>query len=289
MLAHVIPLPASPWQWSPNPQVWAVVVALLGGYAYCLRRLGPRHLGPGEPAATPAQKAYWLLGVLTLWVASDWPVDTLADHYLFSVHMLQHMIYALISAPLLLLGLPRWLLRLPLRNPRVMRVARQLTRPAAGLIAFNFTFIAIHWPPVVDLQLQSEAFHLLIHVVILVSGLLMWWPVVSPLPELARLSDPGKMLYLFLQSVLPTIPASFLTFGHHLFYSVYAGGPRYFGISPITDQMISGLTMKIVGGMLLWGVIAAIFYRWYQREEYGSGSMSWEDFERELDAWDMRR
>ena len=41
----------------------------------------------------------------------------------------------------------------------------------------------------------------------------MWWPVVSPLPEMPPLAPPGQMLYLFLQSLVPTIPASFLTFG----------------------------------------------------------------------------
>ena len=54
----------------------------------------------------------------------------------------------------------------------------------------------------------------------------MWWPVVSPLPEMPALSPPGQMIYLFLQSLAPTIPASFLTFGRSPLYPVYEAFPR---------------------------------------------------------------
>jgi putative membrane protein len=194
-----------------------------------------------------------------------------------------------VAAPLLLLGLPRWLLRIPLERPAIARVAKVVTRPWFGLAYFNFMIVFIHWPPVVDLQLRSEPSHLFIHGLILTAGLAMWWPVVSPLPELSSLSEPAKMLYLFLQSVIPTIPASFLTFGGHPLYQVYTTLPRYFGISARTDQMIAGLTMKLLGGLLLWGVIAAIFFRWYEREEHREETISWDEFERELQAWNMRK
>ena len=92
--------------------------------------------------------------------------------------------------------------------------------------------------------------------IVLGSALVMWWPVVSPLPEMPPLAPPGQMLYLFVQSLAPTIPASFLTFGTTPLYPVYATFPRIWGISAMTDQLIAGLIMKIVGGLILWGVIA---------------------------------
>ena len=101
----------------------------------------------------------------------------------------------------------------------------------------------------------------------LLSALVMWWPVMSPLPELPALSPPGQMFYLFLQSLLPTIPASFLTFGHSLLYPVYGTFPRIWNISALTDQLLAGLTMKLVGGLILWGYIGVIFFRWHAREE----------------------
>lgn len=286
MLAEAAP--SSPWAWEAHPEVWALVLLLLGGYFYLLGSKGPRYAPEGEPFATPGQKLWWVLGVAAVWVASDWPLDTLADHYLFSAHMVQHMIYAFVAAPLLLMGLPSWLVRIPMTRRRIRKVMRVITRPWVGLAYFNFMIVFIHWPPVVDAQLASEPFHLFIHAVIVTAGLVMWWPVVDPVPELASLSDPAKMLYLFLQSVIPTIPASFLTFGRHALYSAYAHLPRYFGISVVDDQMLSGLIMKLGGGSLLWGVITLIFFRWYEREEKQEETISWDDFERELEAWDMR-
>ena len=88
----------------------------------------------------------------------------------------------------------------------------------------------------------------------------------SDLPELPPLAPPGQMLYLFFQSLAPTIPASFLTFGHSPLYPIYATFPRIWGISPLEDQLIAGLVMKLGGGLILWGFIAAIWFRWYARD-----------------------
>jgi putative membrane protein len=102
----------------------------------------------------------------------------------------------------------------------------------------------------------------------------------SPLPELPPLTPPVQMLYLFVQSLVPMIPASFLTFGHQPLYHVYTTFPRVFGISALTDQLIAGLIMKIVGGLILWGFIATIFFRWERRErEQGWDALALRDVE----------
>ncbi|MGH2757764.1 MAG: cytochrome c oxidase assembly protein, partial [Actinomycetota bacterium] len=111
-----------------------------------------------------------------------------------------------------------------------------------------------------------------------------------PLPELRRLQPPGKMVYLFLQSILPTVPASFLTFASSPIYSAYAEAPRLWGISAVTDQMVAGLIMKIVGGLLLWLAIAIVFFKWHAAEQnVAPQAMQWDDFERELEVWDLRK
>src|SRR5207247_10448709 len=120
--------------------------------------------------------------------------------------------------------------------------------------------------------------HFVGHVVLCSSALLMWWPVVSPLPEMPTLSYPGRMVYLFLQSIVPTVPASFLTFGSQPLYSFYVTAPRIWGWSALTDQTIAGLIMKIVGGAILWTVIAVIFFEWYALEQRGGwGGLGWRD------------
>jgi putative membrane protein len=276
--------------WSPHPLIWLTTVGLLFAYVWAVTVLGPRRAPVGRPVATSGQKAAFLLGVLGLWAAEEWPLHELAEQYLFSAHMVQHIIFAFVVPPLLLLGMPRWLVRTLLGNGTRFKIVRFLTRPLVALVLFNGAIVAMHWAPVVNLQSESAFFHLLFHGALVGAALLMWSVVVAPVPELDRLSDPAKMLYLFLQSIVPTVPSSFLTFAEKPLYEFYENAPRIWGLSAATDQMIAGLIMKIVGGLLLWSVIAVMFFRWNAKEEARpTQEVSWDDFEQELEAWDLRK
>jgi putative membrane protein len=156
-------------------------------------------------------------------------------------------------------------------------------RPLPALLLFNGVLLFTHWPEVVTASVGSELTHLALHVLIVLSGYVMWWPIVSPMPDLPPLAPPMQMLYLFVQSLAPTIPASFLTFGQEPLYPVYATFPRIWEIPALTDQLIAGLIMKIVGGAILWVVIATVFFRWANREQReGWDAVQWQRMEREL-------
>ena len=273
-----------------HPDVWLLGILLAGGYLAALRYLGPKRVSLDEPIATTKQKILFFAGVATLWVGADWPMHELSEDYLFSMHMVQHTLFSLVAPPLLLMGTPKWLLRALIGGPKIMRVARLVTKPAVGLLSFNAVIVVTHWPYLVDLSLTSEPVHFLLHLVLFTSAAIMWWPVVDPLPELSRLSPPGKMLYLFLQSIVPTVPASFLTFSDGVIYRFYETVPRLWGIDVLTDQRMAGLMMKIGGGLLLWLAIAYIFFKWNAAEERQDvEEVSWEDFERDLQMWELRR
>ena len=269
--------------WEPHPDAWALVVVLLGGYLYALSAWGPRH-APGRNPATRRQRLCFAAGVGSLWLAADWPVHQLADA-LFSVHMGQHLVFSLVSAPLLILGMPAWLLRRLLAPASLQAVWRALTRPLPALLLFNLWVALYHWPPLVNLSVRNDAAHLGVHVVWVVAALVMWWPVLSPLPELPHLSYPGRMVYLFGQSIVPTVPASFLTFGRGLLYDAYAAAPAGLGIDPLTDQQVAGLLMKIGGGFFIWGVIAVLFVRWSADDASGAPDrLYWRDLEPGFDT-----
>jgi putative membrane protein len=139
-------------------------------------------------------------------------------------------------------------------------------------------------------MLEHHVLHLAGHVVLFGTATLMWWPVISPLPEMPTLSYPGRMFYLFLQSIVPTVPASFLTFADAPIYKLYETFPRLWGIGVLVDQQMAGLIMKIGGGLLLWVVIATIFFRWSSQEQSGVvETVSWDDFEHELEAYKLRK
>ena len=114
--------------------------------------------------------------------------------------------------------------------------------------------------------------------------MLMWWPVLSNVPELPRLSAPLRMAYLFLQSLIPTVVAAFVTFANGAVYEFYAQAPRMWGISAVEDQQIAGGVMKLMGSVILWGFITVIFFQWFAREQRESQGPDWRDVEDELEA-----
>ncbi|MDP9242911.1 MAG: cytochrome c oxidase assembly protein [Actinomycetota bacterium] len=283
--------------WHVHPTVWFVIVLVEGTYLLAIRDRNRRNAevaagrgGAGAPmtrerAATRRQIALFSIGVAVLWIGAEWPIHDLAERYLYSMHMVQHILFMLVAPPLLIAGTPVWMLRRILAPRPVAAAARILTRPIVALVIFNGILLLTHWPAVVDLSVRSEAFHFGAHTLLVGSALLMWWPVMSPLPELPALPAPAQILYLFVQSLAPTIPASFLTFGTKPLYPIYATFPRIWGISALTDQLIAGLIMKIVGSAILWGFITAIFFRWHAREERdGLDALQWRDVERDVRA-----
>ena len=284
--------------WHFHLDAWLLVAGLAGGYWLALRReRARRRLAHGDaevgPVATRGQVDAFGSALVLMWGVSDWPVHDLAEGYLYSFHMVQHLVLTLGVALLLVVGTPSWLARRLLSPPGLLRVVRWLARPVPALIQFNLILVLSHWPVVVEATLLHHPLHFVAHAVLLVSGILMWLPIASPLPEVPRLAPPLQMLYLFLQTIVPTIPASFLTFGSKPLYPIYETFPRLWGISALTDQLTAGLIMKVGAGFYLWIVIAVIFFRWYAHEEqagsaYQPDVLLWHDVERELRRLDAQ-
>lgn len=260
------------------------MAGLLAGYYAAVRVWGPHHVSPTEPAVTRSQVRLFALGVAVLWIGADWPIHDLSEKYLFSVHMFQHLLFSLVGPPLLLMGLPDWLLRKLVRPRPVMAAMRVLTKPFPAFVLFNAYIVLSHLPGFVDAAVTNEVLHFSAHAVLVGVSLLMWWPVLSPLAELPRISRPAQMLYLFAQTIVPTVPASFLTFARAPLYDVYANAPRLFpGVTAVADQAGAGLLMKIGGGLLLWSIIAVKFFRWSAAEQAElPDAADWQDLEREL-------
>ncbi len=251
--------------WHPHFDVWALVFILAFGFWYADKRIRPQ-VAPGRPGATRRQRWQWYSAIVMIYLVSGWPIHDLADTSLFTLHMIEHMVLALVVPPLMLMGTPRWLADVTLGNPRVARVIRPLARPVAAFVIFNATFIVIHWPDLVDWMLTNELAHFSVHVWLFASAVFMWMPVLSPTAQIPKLRRPGQIVYLFGQSLLPTIPASFLTFSSVALYPFYGDAAEAFGLSAVSDQTISGIVMKLGGGFLLWGTIAVIWARWTREE-----------------------
>ena len=159
-------------EWTPHPDVWLLVGALAASYAIAVLRVGPRFAAPGSAPVTRSQVACFALGVAAVWVAADWPVHDVAERSMYSVHMVQHLLLAMVAVPLLLLGTPGWLARWLLRPPSVaFRVLRRISRFLPALIVFNVVLVLTHWPALVNESLRSGVMHFAIHALIVVSSI----------------------------------------------------------------------------------------------------------------------
>jgi putative membrane protein len=255
---------ASPdiWRFQPHPEVWVLVAGLASLYTYAIKVIGPRAVPAGQRVVRRRQVVCFIAGLTILWLASDWPLHDLSEEYLYSAHMLQHMMLSYFMPPLLLLATPTWLARLVVGHDRVWTAVRWLAKPVVAGVTFNAFVMISHVPAVVNHAVASGNgfLHYGLHTVLVLSALLMWTPVCGPFPEL-RMGPGGTMIYLFAMSVIPTVPAGWLTFADGVVYKAYDHGPRLWGISVTTDQQLAGAIMKVGGSFFLWVIITFLFFK----------------------------
>lgn len=251
-----------PWGWKPHPEVWLLIAGIIALGWYAVRVIGPKVVPAGTEIATTRQRRFFTLAVVALAVAADWPMHDIAERYLYSVHMLQHLLITFFIPILFLQATPEWLARLIISSDgQASSALRRLAKPITAGIIFNVLAALTHWNGIVQASFDSGPFHYGIHLVLFASALLMWLPVLGPLPEF-RLSPPAQMIYLFLMSIIPTIPAAWLTFADNVVYPAYDTPDRLWGINVIDDQQAAGFVMKVLGGFFLWTLIAVRFFSW---------------------------
>lgn len=258
---------ADPWRFVANPEVYLLVAFLVGAYVYMVRNIGPHAVPTGTPVVTTRQKVAFVASMVVLFVASTWPVHQIGEDYLYSMHMIQHFALSYVLPPLVLLATPEWLLRALIGEARGYRVVRFFARPVVAGVIFNLMVMILHIPGVVNASVTNAALHFALHLFVVLAAVLMWMPVVGPLPEL-QMGAGGKMIYLFLQSVVPTIPAAWLSFADGVVYRHYGLQPvRVWGMSPLDDQQLAAVIMKIFGGMYLWTIVIVMFFRRFSADD----------------------
>jgi putative membrane protein len=256
MFASVNP---DPWRFQQHIEVWVLIIAVVASYSYAIRKIGPRIVTTGE-VVTRKQLTAFIAGVLMLWVASDWPIHDISEEYLYSVHMFQHMVYSYFVPPLVLLATPYWLFDLIFSSSRSRKVINFLTKPVIAGVLFNLVIMITHIPTLVNQSVSNGPLHYALHVLVITSSLLMWFSVCGP-DKQRHLSYGGKTIYLFLMSVVPTVPAAWLTFAEGAVYKHYDIAVRVWGLSVTTDQQVAGAIMKTGGSIFLWSIIVFIFFR----------------------------
>ena len=290
-----------PFRLQLHPDVWLLVAFLIGSYVYMVRVVGPHAVAAGQQVVTRRNIAAFAGAMALLWAASDWPIHDLGENYLYSVHMLQHMMLSYFLPPLALLATPEWLLRTLIGRGPAYSALRRLCHPVVAAVLFNLSVMVTHIPGVVTASVENGTVHYLLHVMVVTTSLLMWMPVCGPFREF-HLSTMGKMIYLFLQSVVPTVPAAWLTFAEGAVYRSYGEQPlRVWGLTVTEDQQLAGAIMKTGGSIFLWTIIVIIWFKRFSanyRSEHdyrrpsptsggealdeGAGTLTYEEVEREF-------
>ena len=251
--------------WHSHPEVLIGLAILEGVYLLGVGPLRDRY--DLADRTDSRQVATFTLGVLVIFVALLSPLHILSDRYLFSAHMLQHVLLTLVAPPLLIVGTPDWLLRPLLRPNAVFRLARIATHPVIAFVLFNIVFSMWHIPVLYNLSVTNNGVHIGEHLLFMSTAVLMWWPITSTMPELPRLSYPLQMVYLFLLSIAQIIVFAPITFSRVPIYQWYVAAPKIWEVTPLVDQQVGAIIMKIGGGAIFMTLLIVTFFRWYGREE----------------------
>jgi len=247
------------WRWSIHPSTVIGIAALGATYLWAEKALHRR--------ASIAERSYFFSGLLVMFGSLNGPVHDLSDDYLFSAHMVQHLLLTLAMPPLLLAGVPGWMIRRPLAKRFVAPAARFFTSAPIAFVVFNLVIAAWHLPPLYNAAMANHNIHIVEHLMFMVAAVLMWWPLMSQIPELPRLAYPGQMLYSFLMSIPMSIVAIYIAMTDHVLYPAYAAAPRVFSLSPLEDQLLGALIMWIPGGIIFYIIMTVVFFKWNARGE----------------------
>lgn len=250
------------WTWQAYVGVWLFVLLVAGGMV-AWNRIAARRAGLASP---PPLHPLFMVGLLVLWLALDWPLGALGAGYLASVHMLQFLLIALVAPPLLLRGISPQAQALVADHPLIQR----LTSPILALALFNATVLITHLPTVADTLMRSQLGSMVIDVSWLVMGLFFWWPVVVDLPRRPKFPPPLRMLYLIGGLMFSPVMfglAGFLAYSETPMYGFYELAPPIPGISSRNDHQAAGALMSVGGATIAFIAISVIFFRWSKTEQ----------------------
>ena len=262
--------------WSGRADVALVLAALGVVYVTGWRRLRCRQ----PSAVTRWMLAAYLGGLAAIALALLSPIDTFGG-WLFTLHMLQHQLLAMVAAPLLLLGnpVPVALWALPRRRRRALGGALAGGRPLGWLVraltwmpvawaTYMVVLVGWHLPPAFEAALADPRVHDAQHLSFFLAGLLFWWPVVNPAPRLRGHVAYGlRIVYVLAGLVVPMVPVMSMVLVDRLLYRHYESVPRLWGLTPLQDQQTGWVTMAVIDNLAYGIAFFALLSRAFRREE----------------------
>lgn len=233
------------------------------------------------------------LGIASLWLALLSPIGVFSELFFF-MHMIQHLIMVLVTAPLILLGAPLlpvlWALPRGLRvragslfapgNP-VGQPVRALTHPLTTVSLYVIVMAVWHVPPLYDAAQGRTLVHDLEHFTFMTTAFLFWWPVIHPAGGQRRLSYGAGIPYFIPPLMEGNLIGALLVFADRPLYSAYRDLPRIWGISALQDQQMAGLIMWVPGGLIFIVPIFVLLTLLFQEESRRADAAMHDEFKRQ--------
>jgi putative membrane protein len=283
---HPATAAGDPWAWHPHPVAWLAIAALVVAYV-----LGVRHIRVrSAPGPLPTRRQLWSLAgaVVALVLALTWPLADLAAHWSLTALVVQRLVLTLAAVPLLLMAVPTPLLAELTRPAPLDACLEFVTRPVVAVATFSVVAVGTLLTPAVAAQASSPWWRALTIVALVAAGAVLWGPVLRHIPGTHHITAVAVTAYLFVQSVIPTFPAIIFVFARHPLYPAFSHVHEVFGISPLVDQQIAGVTAKVATLPVLWSAAWVSLMRAQRVEDAAADGddgepLTWAEVERQLE------
>lgn len=239
----------------------------------------------------------FVFAMIMLYVIIGSPIDLMA-HIMFTMHMVQ-MAFLLLFIPIFfIIGIPNWLWKSTINLPYIKPAFHFLTRPIIAIFLFVFLFSLYHLPTVFDFIKLDETLHGIYTFVLFMSALFMYWPLLNTVEDEPRMKDLNKFFYIIANAILITPAFALIIFSSTPFYSTYTdgetwmkamtlcvpsstlqgltlSGPELFtNMSPLEDQQLGGVIMKIIQEIIFACILGRVFILWYRNDQKNADQMT---------------
>jgi putative membrane protein len=252
--------------WNPDFIFLLSLIALI-----YLLAIGPlRYLVSGAGEVGNGQKLLFLSGLFVLYAAMGSPLHIVGHDMLFSAHMLEQSLVYMVAPPLLLIGIPSWLLRPVWEYSKFIKVRKLMFHPLTATLSFNVLFSFYHVPMIFDKLTSNVILHTVAHIVLFIAALQMWWVITTPLRDENPLSELRKMGFVIANGILLYPACALIIFADTQLYLTYRDVPQLFSfLPPMHDQQLGGVAMKLVQEGVFIVTLGVLFYQWYKKENKG--------------------
>jgi cytochrome c oxidase assembly factor CtaG len=265
-----------PFAFHIHPVTIAVIVAAVALY-----------IGAARGKFRPTKKQRWAFAasMVGLLIAGSWPLEDLAAHWSLTALIVQRLLLILVVAPMLLISLPPTLAASMTRPRFIDATLAWVSKPQVAVVIFTAVGVGTLVTPAVAAQSSSAAARTGLDALLLLSGMVLWSPVMITLPGTSRPSPLARAVYLFVQSVIPGFPSIIFVFSHHPFYPAFHDVHHALGISPLVDQQLAGVIAKVATIPVLWSAAWVELSKAHlaDREGRDTETLTWAEVQRQLE------